>query len=152
MHRQAAKPVIAAGPHTSHQQQQLLHALVCMARDALHSNASRAAAATAVAAAAAAAVAAKTTDDAAYNRPRPAAMTAPLVGAILPSNNTLTLQAPELSLPMDVVVKPALHGKQRALPSDVLYVPKGQSLHACARGLSVYWPAGHIMHSVDPGL
>lgn len=77
---------------------------------------------------------------------------APFVGAVAPSSSTLTLQAPGVSLPVAEVVNPDLHGKQRALPSDVLYVPKGQSLQAWARVLSVYCPAGHMMHSVDPGL
>lgn len=73
-----------------------------------------------------------------YNLPRPAADTAPFVGATLPSSNTLTLHAPTWSLPIEAVVKPDLHGKHRELPSDVLYVPRGQSLQDCARALSVY--------------
>lgn len=62
------------------------------------------------------------------------------------------LQDAALSLPIDAVVRPALHGRHLLLPSLVEYEPRGQSMHACDRGLLVNWPAGHIMHSVEPGL
>jgi hypothetical protein len=53
--------------------------------------------------------------------PLPAeAATAALVGAMLPSNMTLTLQDPGPSLPVEAVVKPALQGKHLELPSEVL--------------------------------
>jgi hypothetical protein len=100
-----------------------------------------------VAAAAAPAAAA-----AVYRPCPPTAAIAALVGATLPSSITLTLHEPGSSLPVDDVVKPFLHGKHRELPSDVLKVPSGQSLQACARVLSVYCPAGQSIHSVDPGL
>jgi hypothetical protein len=73
-------------------------------------------------------------------------------GAGAPLSTILMEQAPMLSAPVLAVVKPLLQGRQWLLPSEVEYVPSGQSRHAFERAAGAYCPAGHRMHSVEPGM